>query len=291
MIEPGQLYRRTKGKRNSNEPGRSISRYLAFFLGIAIIMTFGSYGLKNTILNSKIAVAQVTRPVYVKQATSTLNSVVAALASQNNIPTSLTSGLVTEKQVKKDLAVVTRNIYAGKKQLIKGSLIKKQIGENLEKKASNLGISTENVIYQSIQNTFLSTMSSYITSKISATPAGKLSKVIKNVKKVNNLIFVIGITLLIILSLFLIVHDRNIFRVIHYWGISAIWSGLILVGLTFLISNSEIPDKIANMADEASGLIGSLLQITFSQLQNYGLWIVVVGIILVILGLFKKRLR
>lgn len=255
------------------------------------MMIAGTYALKNTILNVKVAVSEVTKTVYIKQATSTLNSVVAALASQNNIPSSLTSNLVTESQVKTDLATVTRNIYAGKSEIIDSTLIKKQIEQNLTEKATSAGVSTDNVVYQSAQNTFLSGMSSYITSKISATPAAKLAKVITNIKKTNNLIFVIGIISFVILSLLLIVHDRNIFRIIYYWGISAIWSGIVLAATAFLIGNSEIPNKIASMADQASGLIGTLLQITFTQIQGYGLWLIAFGVILFVLGLLRKIIR
>ncbi|MDN2454294.1 hypothetical protein [Lactobacillus sp. UCMA15818] len=291
MIEPGQAYRRSEREKYTKEPGKSISRYLAFFIGIALMMIAGTYALKNTILNVKVAVSEVTKTVYIKQATSTLNSVVAALASQNNIPSSLTSNLVTESQVKTDLATVTRNIYAGKSEIIDSTLIKKQIEQNLTEKATSAGVSTDNVVYQSAQNTFLSGMSSYITSKISATPAAKLAKVITNIKKTNNLIFVIGIISFVILSLLLIVHDRNIFRIIYYWGISAIWSGIVLAATAFLIGNSEIPNRIASMADQASGLIGTLLQITFTQIQGYGLWLIAFGVILFVLGLLRKIIR
>ncbi|MDC7953442.1 hypothetical protein [Liquorilactobacillus mali] len=291
VIEPGQTYRRTGKERYTNEPGKGVSRYLVFFIGIALMMSAGTYALKNTILNVKVAVSEVTKTVYVKQATATLNSVVATLASQNNIPSSLTSNLVTKSQVKTDLASVTRNIYAGKSEIIDSALIKKQIEQNLTKKAESAGISTDSAIYQSAQNTFLSEMSSYITSKISATPAAKLAKVIANVKKTNNLIFIIGIISFIVLSLLLIIHDRNIFRIVYYWGISAIWSGIFLAATAFLIGNSEIPNKIASMADQASGLIGTLLQITFDQVQSYGLLLIGIGAVLFILGLLRRIIR
>lgn len=291
MIESGQTYRRSEKKRYSNEPGRSVSRYLAFFIAIALMMVAGTYALKNTILNVKVAVAEVTKTVYVKQATSTLNSVVAALASQNNIPTSLTANLVTKEQVKTDLATVTRNIYAGKSEIIDSSLIKKQIEKNLTKKATNVGIATDNVVYQSAQNTFLSGMSTYITTKINATPAAKLSKVIVNVKRTTNLIFIIGIIAFVVLSLLLIIHDRSIFRLSYYWGISAIWGGIVLAASAFLIGNSEIPNKVASAADQASGLIGTLLQTTFEQIQSYGLILLGVGVVLFVLGLLRRIMR
>ncbi|AUJ28981.1 hypothetical protein [Liquorilactobacillus hordei] len=291
MIESGQTYRRSEKKRYSNEPGRSVSRYLAFFIAIALMMVAGTYALKNTILNVKVAVAEVTKTVYVKQATSTLNSVVAALASQNNIPTSLTANLVTKEQVKTDLATVTRNIYAGKSEIIDSSLIKKQIEKNLAKKATSVGIATDNVVYQSAQNTFLSGMSTYITTKINATPAAKLPKVIVNVKKTTNLIFIIGIIAFVVLSLLLIIHDRSIFRLSYYWGISAIWGGIVLAASAFLIGNSEIPNKVASAADQASGLIGTLLQTTFEQIQSYGLILLGVGVVLFVLGLLRRIMR
>ncbi|KRL06957.1 hypothetical protein FC92_GL000300 [Liquorilactobacillus hordei DSM 19519] len=268
-----------------------MSRYLAFFIAIALMMVAGTYALKNTILNVKVAVAEVTKTVYVKQATSTLNSVVAALASQNNIPTSLTANLVTKEQVKTDLATVTRNIYAGKSEIIDSSLIKKQIEKNLTKKATNVGIATDNVVYQSAQNTFLSGMSTYITTKINATPAAKLPKVIVNVKKTTNLIFIIGIIAFVVLSLLLIIHDRSIFRLSYYWGISAIWGGIVLAASAFLIGNSEIPNKVASAADQASGLIGTLLQTTFEQIQSYGLILLGVGVVLFVLGLLRRIMR
>ena len=291
MIESGQTYRRSEKKKYSNEPGRSVSRYLAFFIAIALMMVAGTYALKNTILNVKVAVAEVTKTVYVKQATSTLNSVVAALASQNNIPTSLTANLVTKEQVKTDLATVTRNIYAGKSEIIDSSLIKKQIEKNLTKKATSVGIATDTVVYQSAQNTFLSGMSTYITTKINATPAAKLPKVIVNVKKTTNLIFIIGIIAFVVLSLLLIIHDRSIFRLSYYWGISAIWGGIVLAASAFLIGNSEIPNKVASAADQASGLIGTLLQTTFEQIQSYGLILLGVGVVLFVLGLLRRIMR
>ncbi|MCC7667812.1 hypothetical protein [Liquorilactobacillus satsumensis] len=270
-------------------PGAGLSRWLAFFLGLVLLIFVGTFSLNKTVFKADVAVAEITKPVYVNEATTTLNQVVAALAAENNIPTAVTQNLLTKAQVKTDLAALTRNVYAGKQQLIETTTVKQQIGENIAQKAQKVGIPTSNALYQSAQNTFLDGLGEYLNKKVSATSAPRLATTLSTAVKLNRGLLFGSLILGIVLLLLQLFHERSFLRWLHYLGLAALVSGLLLLVAAFLIGNSGIITTVSAQAQQASGLVATLLEKAFNQMQVSGVWLSGCGILGLVLGFFRKK--
>ncbi|MCP9329020.1 hypothetical protein [Liquorilactobacillus satsumensis] len=270
-------------------PGAGLSRWLAFFLGLVLLIFVGTFSLNKTVFKADVAVAEITKPVYVNEATTTLNQVVAALAAENNIPTAVTQNLLTKAQVKTDLAALTRNVYAGKQQLIETTTVKQQIGENIAQKAQKVGIPTSNALYQSAQNTFLDGLGEYLNKKVSATSAPRLATTLSTAVKLNRGLLFGSLILGIVLLLLQLFHERSFLRWLHYLGLAALVSGLLLLVAAFLIGNSGIITTVSAQAQQASGLVATLLEKAFNQMQVSGAWLSGCGILGLVLGFFRKK--
>lgn len=270
-------------------PGAGLSRWLAFFLGLVLLIFVGTFSLNKTVFKADVAVAEITKPVYVNEATTTLNQVVAALAAENNIPTAVTQNLLTKAQVKTDLAALTRNVYAGKQQLIETTTVKQQIGENIAQKAQKVGIPTSNALYQSAQNNFLDGLGEYLNKKVSATSAPRLATTLSTAVKLNRGLLFGSLILGIVLLLLQLFHERSFLRWLHYLGLAALVSGLLLLVAAFLIGNSGIITTVSAQAQQASGLVATLLEKAFNQMQVSGVWLSGYGILGLVLGFFRKK--
>ncbi|KRL05621.1 hypothetical protein [Liquorilactobacillus oeni] len=275
--------------RQKRSPNGSISRWLAFFCSIALFLFAVTYSLNKTVFNADTAVNEITKSVYVNEATDTLNQVVTSLAVQNNIPSTLAENLLTKDQVKTDLGTLTRNVYAGKNVLLDTDDVKNQIGQNIEQKAQGAGLTTNNTIYQSAQSTFLNGLGEYLTKKIDETPARKLADILSSTVKINRIILFGSLLATIILFLLQILSARNFWRWLHYIGLSALISGIILLVSAFLIGNSAMVSDFAQQAQQASGLVDNLLEKAFAQMQLISIWLLIFGAAGFLLGMFRKK--
>ncbi|WP_057875131.1 hypothetical protein [Liquorilactobacillus aquaticus] len=282
-----QLSRR--GRQTVKIPGYAISRWLVVLIGITLFLAVSTHVLQKTILNSQFVIAQATKSDYVNEATTTVNNVVADLASSNGVPTTMTTNLVTTKQVKEDLAEIVENVYAGKANAIDNQKIKQQISQNIAVKAQNAGISTSNEEFTAVQTALLGSVDSYIDQTIQDRYLDKATAAINKADSVNKLVFWISIITAFILAIILIFHDRSLLRWMHYMGLSALWSGALMAALAFIASNSGFFAQIAERADQASGLVENLLELSAASFQNAGLLLMLGGVFGVIIGIFRRK--
>ncbi|KRL00471.1 hypothetical protein [Liquorilactobacillus capillatus] len=280
-----------RGRNLVKIPSYAISRWLVAALGITLFCAVGAYTLQKTLLNSEFVVPQITKAEYVDEAATTANNVVADLASTNGIPTTLTGNLVTAEQIKQDVTEVVTNLYAGKTDVINNHKIKQQISQNIALKAQNAGISTSNEEFTAVQAALLGSVDNYLNQTLQAEYLDKAATTISSVAKTINAIFWLNVVLTLFFTFILLLHDRSLLRWAHYWGLAALWSGLLMALVVFGINNSGIFVQIAERADQASGLVEKLLETSAVKFQNAGLLLAAGGLVGIIIGLFRKKGR
>ncbi|WP_311407866.1 hypothetical protein [Liquorilactobacillus uvarum] len=284
-----QLSRRSR--QTAKIPGHAISRWLVVLIGITLFFAVSAHILQKTVLNAQFVTAQATKSDYVNEATTTVNNVVADLASSNGVPTSLSSGLVTSKQVKEDLTEIVENVYAGKANAIDNQKIKNQISQNIAVKAQSAGVSTNNEEFTAVRTALLGSIDSYIDQTIQGRYLDKATAIIKKADNLTKMVFWISTIATFIFAIMLLLHDRSLLRWFHYLGLSAIWSGILMTVLAFLANNSGFFAQIAERAAQASGLVENLLELIAANFQNAGLLLILCGIFGIVVGFFRKGLK
>lgn len=284
-----QLSRRTRNRYLTKTPGHAISRLLVVLIGITLFLAVGAHILQRTVLNAHFVAAEVTKSDYVNEATTNVNNVVADLASSNGVPASLASGLVTSKQVKEDLTEVVENVYKGKTNAIDSQKIKQQVSQNISLKAQSAGVSTNNEEFAAVQSSLLGSVDNYLNQTIQDRYLDRVTEMVKNIDKGTKIVFWVSTIATVVLAVLLLLHERAFLRWLHYLGLAALWSGLLMAVLAFAANNSGFFAQIAERAAQASGLAENLLELVAVNFQSAGLLLALCGLFGIVVGFFRKK--
>jgi hypothetical protein len=290
-----EFSRKNNGGHFTATPKRShsTSRLVTFFLLVALFTSSFCYTLKVTAFSAKQVSQILTQDKYVKQLHSSLNTYLASTAKQYSIPSALTQNLLTDSQVKSDLKTAVENAYAGKTAIFETNKIKNQVKTNLDKKAQSIGLSTDNLIYQTAQSTLLSSLDGSLDQALNPQELQQKVQQLTSLRQINSLILMIALGLSLLLLVLLLILERNFFGWLHYLGIAAIYTALLLLVVNFLfkqvVANLDFAQISSQVNIDLNGLANSFIQLIINQANQLMIVWLVVAIVGIVAGLLRRR--
>ncbi|AUJ31284.1 MAG: hypothetical protein ABF483_06200 [Liquorilactobacillus nagelii] len=269
--------------------GHGLTRLMTFLLLLAFCVSGFSYALRVTIFDESTVQQFVTQKEFVQEVNQKLNTVLAATAQEYNIPSRLTTGLLTEKQVKADLTTAISNIYAGKTQPVDTVLIQQQVKKNLQEKATALSIPTDNSIYQTAVSTLLSGLQSELQTELNTQKLAQPIKDFTAARRVNQQVGIIALSLTVVLLVLLLLSERNFWNWLHYLGLAALPAGIIILLGSYLLTALPLTERLSQLEFDLSGLAGSVIDLTAKQLNLVGVCLFAVGVVGLLLGWIGRR--
>lgn len=271
----------------------STSRMVTFFLLLALFVSSFCYTLKVTIFSANQVSQTLTQDKYVKQLHSSLNDYLASLAKQYSIPTALTQNLLTNSQVKSDLKTAVENAYADKTAIFDTSTIQSQVKTNLDAKAQSIGLSTDNLIYQTAQSTLLSGLNGSLDQALNSQTLQQKVQQLNSAHKINSLILLVALGFSLLLLVLLIVVERNLFGWLHYLGVAAAYTAILLLAVSFLLKQIVANLDFAQLSGQASidlnDLANSITQLVVSQANQLMIVWLVVAVAGITVGFLRRR--
>lgn len=270
----------------------STSRMVTFFLLLALFVSSFCYTLKVTIFSANQVSQTLTQDKYVKQLHSSLNDYLASLAKQYSIPTALTQNLLTNSQVKSDLKTAVENAYADKTAIFDTSTIQSQVKTNLDAKAQSIGLSTDNLIYQTAQSTLLSGLNGSLDQALNSQTLQQKVQQLNSAHKINSLILLVALGFSLLLLVLLIVVERNLFGWLHYLGVAAAYTAILLLAVSFLLKQIVANLDFAQLSGQASidlnDLANSITQLVVSQTNQLMIVWLVVAVAGITVGFLRR---
>ncbi|KRM88482.1 hypothetical protein [Liquorilactobacillus vini] len=270
----------------------STSRMVTFFLLLALFVSSFCYTLKVTIFSANQVSQTLTQDKYVKQLHSSLNDYLASLAKQYSIPTALTQNLLTNSQVKSDLKTAVENAYADKTAIFDTSTIQSQVKTNLDAKAQSIGLSTDNLIYQTAQSTLLSGLNGSLDQALNSQTLQQKVQQLNSAHKINSLILLVALGFSLLLLVLLIVVERNLFGWLHYLGVAAAYTAILLLAVSFLLKQIVANLDFAQLSGQASidlnDLANSITQLVVSQANQLMIVWLVVAVAGITVGFLRR---
>ncbi|WP_034992067.1 hypothetical protein [Liquorilactobacillus vini] len=271
----------------------STSRMVTFFLLLALFVSSFCYTLKVTIFSANQVSQTLTQDKYVKQLHSSLNDYLASLAKQYSIPTALTQNLLTNSQVKSDLKTAVENAYADKTAIFDTNTIQSQVKTNLDAKAQSIGLSTDNLIYQTAQSTLLSGLNGSLDQALNSQTLQQKVQQLNSAHKINSLILLVALGFSLLLLVLLIVVERNLFGWLHYLGVAAAYTAILLLAVSFLLKQIVANLDFAQLSGQASidlnDLANSITQLVVSQANQLMIVWLVVAVAGITVGFLRRR--
>lgn len=271
----------------------STSRMVTFFLLLALFVSSFCYTLKVTIFSANQVSQTLTQDKYVKQLHSSLNDYLASLAKQYSIPTALTQNLLTNSQVKSDLKTAVENAYADKTAIFDTSTIQSQVKTNLDAKAQSIGLSTNNLIYQTAQSTLLSGLNGSLDQALNSQTLQQKVQQLNSAHKINSLILLVALGFSLLLLVLLIVIERNLFGWLHYLGVAAVYTAILLLAVSFLLKQIVANLNFAQLSGQASidlnDLANSITQLVVNQANHLMIVWLVIAVVGITVGFLRQR--
>lgn len=270
------------------QKGHGLTRFMTFLLLLAFCAAGFSYVLKTTIFDEPTMQQFITQKKFVQQINQKLNTTLAATAQEYNIPSRLTTGLLTQQQVKSDLKTAVANVYAGKTDPVDTSLIQQQVKTNLQKKAESLNIPTDNSIYQTAVNTLLSGLQSELQQELNTQQLVQPIKDFTTIRRINAQVCLIASVLIIILLLLLLLSERDFWNWLHYWGLAAWPAGIIILIISYFLTTLPLTE-LNQTGIDLSGIAGEAVELLAHELNIFGIALFIIGLLGSLLGWLGRR--
>ncbi|WP_281165707.1 hypothetical protein [Liquorilactobacillus sicerae] len=269
----------------------STSRMVTFFLLLALFVSSFCYTLKVTVFSADQISQTLTQDKYVKQLHSSLNNYLASLAKQYSISTTLTQNLLTNSQVKTDLKTAVENAYAGKTSIFDTSTIQSQVKTNLDAKAQSIGLSTDNLIYQTAQSTLLSGLKGSLDQALNSQDLQQKVQQLISLRKANALILLVALGFSLLLLVLLLVVERNFFGWLHYLGIAAAYTAVLLFVANLLFKQVVANLDFAQLSSQASVDLNDVASSVIQLIVNQSNLLMIVWLVVAVVGIATGILR
>lgn len=273
---------------------KEITWFVTFLLIITIGCTFIGFSLKKTILDADFSTNQLFQSKYINELYQNLNSEISNAASSAGVPSSMTSDLITKKQVKIDFKQALNNLYANKKTLFNTTTIANQVGKNIDQKAQAKGLSITGEYYTSLRSSFITTIQSEVSTELSSDgPLTKLQTMLQTIRSIANKSFMIGVIgSIILVILLLVLQSFNFLRWLYYLGVAGVWFGIPTV---FVLTGLKAVDFVGTVVPTSAGIFSNMLEkfgnAILDVFQTYSLWVAAISFIVLIVGLVGSRIK
>lgn len=267
-----------------------VNTFLAFFLTIAILANFMILLLSNTILNEDYMLGLVEENGYYEKIETDLQNGFKDYQYQSGLPDEVFMNLYAPSELKKDIDSIFKNIYEGIEVTNHSENVRTKITENMNQYLSKNNITLTSQMQKNIED---------YQDLIVEVYENKVNSAFRYVKDVNSVVMKIQETvetiqwmaigsLIAILVIALLLNWKSFWHFVSVVGISLLASGMILEVLNFVIHKNIDIENILLFAQSFSDLIKFILYEVLSKINFYGILAIVVGIVGIIMGNYKR---
>lgn len=263
---------------------KTISRLLiTIILSVSIIAYILIHLFASTILNENYVLSKLQEGDYYNQTYELVKSNFENYIDQSGLDEEILNNIVTKEKVKEDTKKIIINIYDGLNEEISTQEIKKKLNENINKSLQDqvLSENEKNAIEQFIEKIceeYKMTISHFEYEKEINNIYQNIMKYIDLAKKISMLTIGGLIIILIILSL------KRLYKIGTSIGISGVVSGTILAIISHYIKTNIKVHTITIIGDAVSYILRDILGGILTNLQQYGIILLIFGIGLIILS-------
>lgn len=271
---------------------RFISYIVCILLVIAITLASLLYIFSNTVLNENYILETLENNNYYEKTYDNIKAGFSQYIMQSGLEENVVDNLYTNEQVKQDVNTIISNVYSNKNQKIDTIKIKANLESNIEEYLENNKI-TLNTSQRKSVDKFVDTIEKTYVDEISYSSyldkiGNKVYRINQIIKKVNPIIY--G-AILALVVLIIIINIKQIYLGINYIGIAILASGLINIISKIYINKKVNISKILLINEDISSIIINILNKILYYIQNWGLIMIGVGLIILILTNIIKSKR
>lgn len=255
-----------------------ISIILTIVLTAWIIINIAS----STILDEQYVLDKFEETDYYSKIYTMAESNFENYIHQSGLDEEVLQGLITEEQLENDTKKIISNIYNGTNETIDTEQLRTDLTNKIEQSLTNRAITAAqrrsiNEFVDKIVEEYTSTISHYSYEEQINNAYTKIVKIIDVAQKAILICAGVSIILLILLSI------KRFYKFLVHIGIALTSSGLILIIVNSFINTKVKIQNIILLNDAISLIIREVLQEIFDMIKNYGILVLVVGLLMIII--------
>ena len=257
---------------------------LKFIVMLVLVLCVLFLGLKNiafsTILNKDYVLNKLEETNFYSGTFELVKSGFENYIAQSGLEEEALNNICTEEKVKNDIGIIINNIYNGTNEDIDTTEIANNLNANIDK----LNVRTpqnQKALDKFVDQICTEYKDTILNTKYENTIHNALNKVIQIMEKLQTIILIvtiIGIICIILLNV------KNIYKLVGNIGTILFSSSLvILIAIKLLNVNVNI-SAIKLFNNTFSNSIVTVLQDIINKINNFGLILLIISIILIILN-------
>lgn len=257
---------------------------LKFIVMLVLVLCVLFFGLKNiafsTILNKDYVLNKLEETNFYSGTFELVKSGFENYIAQSGLEEETLNNICTEEKVKNDIGIIINNIYNGTNEDIDTTEIANNLNANIDK----LNVRTpqnQKALDKFVDQICTEYKDTILNTKYENTIHNALNKVIQIMEKLQTIILIvtiIGIICIILLNV------KNIYKLVGNIGTILFSSSLvILIAIKLLNVNVNI-SAIKLFNNTFSNSIVTVLQDIINKINNFGLILLIISIILIILN-------
>ena len=257
---------------------------LKFIVMLVLVLCVLFFGLKNiafsTILNKDYVLNKLEETNFYSGTFELVKSGFENYIAQSGLEEEALNNICTEEKVKNDIGIIINNIYSGTNEDIDTTEIANNLNANIDK----LNVRTpqnQKALDKFVDQICTEYKDTILNTKYENTIHNALNKVIQIMEKLQTIILIvtiIGIICIILLNV------KNIYKLVGNIGTILFSSSLvILIAIKLLNVNVNI-SAIKLFNNTFSNSIVTVLQDIINKINNFGLILLIISIILIILN-------
>lgn len=260
-----------------------IQYILVLIIAITIIAIVAIKIATSTILSKEYTLKKLEETQYYSKIYQEVVENFEKYIYQSGLDEEVIRGIITEEKVEEDVKTIISNIYDGTDKKIDVTEINTNLTNKIEETISTKKLGTAQV--EAIE-TFKNKISEeYIQTMTHTEYEQNINKIyIKVLKYVELAKKAILITILVSIVLILIICHKNIFKGIAEIGISITSSGIFYTIVQVFINKKINIETITILNGAISDLLRTILKNIVQTLLNYGIILLITGVILILIG-------
>ena len=261
---------------------KNILRYIiTIILSLSIICLVLVNIASSTVLNENYILDKLDKTSYYSKIYEEAKSNFENYIYQSGLDESVLENVITQEKVENDTKKVISNIFNGLEETVDTQEIKDNLNKNIEKSVGKLNITQQRAVdtlIEKICEEYTDTISHFSYEKQIFNIYQKALKYIQLAQKATLIAIGVSAILLILINL------RRIYKIFVFIGIALTSSSIFFIITNGIINAKVKIQTITILNDAVSYTLRDVLSSILQTINQYGIILLVTGIILVIIA-------
>ena len=261
---------------------KNILRYIiTIILSLSIICLVLVNIASSTVLNENYILDKLDKTSYYSKIYEEAKSNFENYIYQSGLDESVLENVITQEKVENDTKKVISNIFNGLEETVDTQEIKDKLNENIKASVGELNITQQKAVdtlIEKICEEYTDTISHFSYEKQIFNIYQKALKYIQLAQKATLIAIGVSAILLILINL------RRIYKIFVFIGIALTSSGIFFIITNGIINAKVKIQTITILNDAVSYTLRDVLSSILQTINQYGIILLVTGIILVIIA-------